>query len=200
MSADALAQHQDYHHDHDGTDVFGFWLYILTDCILFACLFATYLVLNHPHAFGPVFKDHISLPYVLGETFLLLTSNFTFGLAALAINKDDVSGTRFWLILTFILGAGFVGLELNEFANLASEGYSWYASGAASSFFTLVGTHGLHVSIGLLWILTMIIQVPMLGINTKTKRRMVYLGLFWNFLDLVWIFLFSVVYLMGVLR
>lgn len=200
MNADVLVKKQDYHHDHDSTDVFGFWLYILTDCIIFGCLFATYLVLNHPNAFGPSFKDHISLPYVLGETFLLLTSNFTFGLAVLAINKDDMPRTRFWLILTFILGAGFVGMELNEFVNLAHEGYGWYASGAASSFFTLVGTHGLHVALGLVWILTMIFQLPILGINAVTKRRMVYLGLFWNFLDLVWIFLFSVVYLMGVLR
>lgn len=199
MNTEALTAHHEHHHDHDGTDVFGFWLYILTDCILFGCLFATYLVLHHPHAFGPALKEHINLYYVLGETFLLLTSNFTFGLSALALNKDDVSRARFWLIVTFILGAGFVGMELNEFVYLANEGYSWHASGAASSFFTLVGTHGLHVTFGLLWILTMIFQLPMLGITAVTRKRMVYLGLFWNFLDLVWIFLFSVVYLMGVL-
>lgn len=189
---------QDHHHDMDGTDVFGFWLYILTDCILFAALFATYLVLNHPGAFGPDLKNYINLPYVLGETFLLLGSNFTFGLAVLSMNKGQSANTKLWLMITFLLGAGFVGMELYEFFELVHEGYSWTTSGAASSFFTLVGTHGLHVSFGLLWIAVMIIQLGVFGINAMTKKRLVYLGLFWNFLDLVWIFLFSTVYLMRV--
>ena len=102
-----------------------------------------------------------------------------------------------FLILTFLLGAGFVGMEINEFVHLAHEGYQWTISGAASSFFVLVGTHGLHVSIGLLWILVMIIQVPYFGLNKMTHRRLTYLGMFWNFLDIVWIFLFTIVYLMG---
>lgn len=195
MSTDVLAH--EHHHDGDSTDVFGFWLYILTDCLLFSCLFATFLVLNRPGAFGPSLKEHINLSYVLVETFLLLGSNFTFCLAIFELNKNKQALTQFWLIVTFLLGAGFVGMELNEFINLAHEGYAWYTSGAASSFFTLVGTHGLHVSFGLLWILIMIVQLPIIGINAITKRRLVYLGLFWNFLDIVWIFLFSIVYLMG---
>ncbi|WP_267256726.1 cytochrome o ubiquinol oxidase subunit III [Coxiella endosymbiont of Ornithodoros maritimus] len=195
MSVDtATAEH---HHNADATDVFGFWLYIMTDCILFASLVATFLVLHHPGAVGPPLKPLIDLPYVLVETFFLLASNLTFCLAIFGINKNKLSAVIFWLILTFILGAGFVVMEVMEFFHLSAEGYSWTVSGAASAFFTLVGTHGFHVTMGLLWILIMIIQLPILKINKNTARRMVYLGLFWNFLDIVWIFLFTIVYLMG---
>ena len=136
---------------------------------------------------------------MLGETFLLLASNFTFGLSIIAINRGLISKTRLWLLLTFALGTGFVAMEINEFINLIHEGYSYTVSGGASAFFTLVGTHGLHVSIGLLWILVTILQLTLFGLNNMTKRRLIYLGLFWNFLDLVWIFLFSFVYLVRVL-
>lgn len=198
-STDVLDPHVDPHLDHDGIDVFGFWLYILTDCMIFACLFATYLVLNYPGAFGPQLKEFIKVGYILVGTFLLLGSNFTFGMSVVQMNNNQVTKARMWLFCTFLLGAGFVGMELYEFAHLASEGYSWHTSGAASAFFTLVGTHGLHVTVGLIWIATMFFQLRVFGVNAMTKRRMVYLGLFWNFLDLVWIFLFSVVYLMGVM-
>lgn len=197
MSTNALTH--EHHHDSDGTDVFGFWLYILTDCLLFGTLFATYFVLNPADAFGPSLKEHINLVYVLAETFLLLGSNFTFGLSVLALNKGNVKHTRLWLLATFILGASFVGMEIYEFVVLVGEGYSWHASGGASAFFTLVGTHGLHVTIGLMWILMMVVQLSFFDINNMIKRRMIYLGLFWNFLDLVWIFLFSFVYLVRVL-
>ncbi len=190
---------QEHHHDADGTDIFGFWLYILTDCILFATLFAAYAVLHHPGAYGPSLKEHIDLRYVLIETFFLLGSNFTFGMAILASYKEKTSWVCGLLALTFILGAGFVGMEIHEFQMLLHEGYSWTSSGAASAFFTLVGTHGLHVTFGLLWILVMLIQLPRFGINAMMKRRLTYLGLFWNFLDIVWIFLFTIVYLMGAL-
>lgn len=189
----------DHHHDSDSTDVFGFWLYIMTDCILFSCLFATFFVLNNAHSIGPALKPLIDLPYVLVETFFLLASNFTYCLAMFAVNKQNMRAAVTWLVLTFILGAGFVAMEISEFAHLAHEGYTWHTSGAASAFFTLVGTHGFHVSCGLLWILIMIFQLPILKLNTTTTRRMVYLGLFWNFLDIVWIFLFTFVYLMGAL-
>lgn len=198
ISSEALG-HQEPHVDHDSIDVFGFWLYILTDCMIFGSLFATFMVLNHPGAYGPQLKEFISVGYVLVETFLLLGSNFTFGLSVVSLSKNDMAKTRMWLLATFLLGAGFVGMEVNEFVHLAHEGYAWYTSGAASSFFTLVGTHGLHVTFGLLWIAVMFFQLKVFGINALTKRRMMYLGLFWNFLDLVWIFLFSVVYLMGVM-
>ncbi len=158
-----------------------------------------FLVLNHPGAYGPSFKKFIELPYVLGETFFLLASNFTFGLSILSMYKGKIQAVRLWLILTFLLGAGFVFMEIHEFIHLTHVGFGWRVSGAASSFFTLVGAHGLHVTLGLLWILVMIFQIPSMKITNITKRRMTYLGMFWNFLDIVWIFIFTVVYLMGAL-
>ena len=186
----------DHHNQADETDVFGFWLYIMTDCILFASLFAAFLVLHHPGAYGPAFKQFIDLPYVLGETFFLLASNFTFGLAILSLHKNKLALVRGLLALTFLLGLGFVFMEIHEFIHLMHEGYSWHVSGAASAFFVLVGTHGFHVSMGLLWILVMLFQIGKLKSNSL-KKRLTYLGLFWNFLDIVWIFLFTIVYLMG---
>ena len=190
----------DHHHhqmESDSRDVFGFWLYILTDCILFATLFATYVVLHRSWSFPP-FKPHVDLVYVLGETVFLLLSNFCFGLAILSVYKNNLNWTRIFLLITFILGAGFVYMEIYEFYKLAVlEHYDWTVSGAASAFFVLVGTHGLHVSIGLLWILITIVQLSVFKINVTTKRRLTYLGLFWNFLDIVWIFLFTIVYLRG---
>jgi cytochrome o ubiquinol oxidase subunit III len=192
----------DHHHhqlESDATDVFGFWLYILTDCLLFATLFATYVVLHRSWSF-PAFKPHIDLVYVLGETVFLLLSNFCFGLAILSLYKNNVNWSRIFLIITFILGAGFVAMEVYEFYKLAiHEHYDWAVSGSASAFFVLVGTHGLHVTVGLIWILIMTVQLSFFGITAVTKRRLTYLGLFWNFLDIVWIFLFTIVYLRGVI-
>jgi cytochrome o ubiquinol oxidase subunit III len=194
----------DHHHHHqmeaDSTDVFGFWLYIMTDCILFAALFAAFVVLHKPGAYGPSFKSFIELPYVLKETFFLLGSNFTFGLAILAMYKNKDAWLRFFLILTFLLGVGFVFMEVNEFVHLIHQGYSPTVSGSASAFFVLVGTHGFHVSMGLLWILVMTVQVSCFKITPAVKRRLTYLGLFWNFLDIVWIFLFTIVYLLGAVQ
>lgn len=198
MSVHSLTTgNREQHHNSDAIDVFGFWLYIMTDCILFASLFATFLVLHHPGAIGPSLKPLIKLPYVLFETLFLLASNFTYCLAVFGINKNKFSTVILWLISTFILGSGFVIMEFREFIHLSAEGYAWNLSGAASAFFTLVGTHGFHVTIGLLWILIMIVQLPIFKINRNMVRRMVYLGLFWNFLDIVWVFLFTIVYLMG---
>jgi cytochrome o ubiquinol oxidase subunit 3 len=185
------------HHDSDATDVFGFWLYILTDCILFGCLFATFLVLNSPGHPGLALKNYINLPDVLIETFLLLVSNLTFCLSGLALNKNKRHMAQIWLFITFLLGLGFVFMEVTEFIHMANEGFRWDISGAISSFFVLVGTHGLHVSAGLLWILLMIMQISFIKPHQTTQRRMIYLGLFWNFLDIVWIFVFTIVYLMG---
>lgn len=195
MSTDTHAEH----FDSDATDVFGFWLYILTDCILFSCLFATYFVLNKAGAYGPKLKDFIDLYFILIETLLLLGSNFSFGLAVISLANKKIDKTLLWLALTFLLGVGFVAMELYEFHHLAHEGFSWTTSGAASSFFTLVGTHGLHVSFGLLWIAVLIMQIKIYGANAAINRRIIYLGLFWNFLDIVWIFLFSFIYLLGAL-
>jgi cytochrome o ubiquinol oxidase subunit 3 len=200
MHSEATIAHA-HHHEHqnhgDSTDVFGFWLYILTDCVLFGCLFATFLVLNAPGTHGPVLKGYLNLEDILIETFLLLASNLTYCLAMLSLYQSKLFRVQLWLAITFLFGAGFIFMELTEFIHIAHEGFSWNTSGQASSFFTLVGTHGLHVSFGLLWILVMIFQLPFLKITNIAKRRMTYLGLFWNFLDIVWIFVFTIVYLMG---
>lgn len=185
------------HQDTDSTDVFGFWLYIMTDCILFGALFGTYIVLNFPGAPGPNLKQFVNLYDVLIETFFLLGSNFTFGLAMLNLYKNKLLGVQFWLIATFLLGASFIFIEVREFIHFANEGFRFDINAPASAFFTLVGTHGLHVSFGLFVILLMVIQLPILKLTAITKRRMTYLGLFWNFLEIVWVFVFTIVYLRG---
>lgn len=191
--------HDAHHHDANATDVFGFWLYILTDCILFGCLFATFIVLNHPGAYGPALKDFISLPYVLIETFLLLASNFTFALALMAFSRQKKLLSQLFLLLTFGLGLGFVGMEINEFCHFVHEGYSWTVSGAASAFYGLVATHGLHVIFGLVWIVILMVQISVFKDHAINEKRFIMLGIFWNFLDIVWIFVFSIVYLQGAL-
>jgi cytochrome o ubiquinol oxidase subunit III len=196
MNDAAIAGH-DFHPEIESTDVFGFWLYIMTDCVLFGCLFATFLVLNLPGAVGPDLKNYLDLSDVLIETFFLLASNFTFCLSVLSLYQTRMRSVQAWLAVSFILGASFVFMELKEFMHLASEGFKWDVSARASAFFTLVGTHGLHVTCGLIWILIMIIQIPILKNVHVIRRRLTYLGLFWNFLDIVWIFVFTIVYLMG---
>lgn len=191
------AEHHHEHHDTDSIDVFGFWVYILTDCVLFATLFATYAVLHKNTFGGPSIKELVSLPYVFIETMLLLASSFTYGLAMLGVYKEKHSRVFFWLFITFLFGAGFVGMEINEFVHMFAEGHTWHVSASLSAFFTLVGTHGLHVTIGLIWMAVMMFQVLKLKINPATSRRLTYLGLFWHFLDIVWIFVFTIVYLMG---
>lgn len=177
--------------------LFGFWAYIMTDCVLFATLFATFAVMRHSTAGGPGAGELFSLPYVLVETMLLLTSSFSCGLALLAARQGSRGQTAIWLALTAGLGLGFLGLELHEFRNLAIEGNSWQRSGFLSAFFTLVGTHGAHITVGLLWIGVMLAQIIRQGLTAGNIRRILLLGLFWHFLDIVWIFIFSFVYLMG---
>lgn len=193
----STATHIEHHHDTDAIDVFGFWIYILSDCILFATIFATFAVLHNNTYGGPTMGDLVSLPYVLGETLFLLASSFTYGLAMLAMYKRQKSKVMSWLAITFILGLSFIAMEINEFVHLVHEGHSWQSSASLSAFFTLVGTHGLHVSMGLTWMATMIYQLFKFGITPATSRRLTYLGLFWAFLDIVWIFVFTIVYLMG---
>lgn len=198
MHHDEVLTADEHHHvETNAIDVFGFWLYILTDCILFSCLFVTYLVLNLPGSQGLILKNYVSLSDTLIETFFLLVSNFTFCLAMLNLYKNRLVKVQIWLAISFILGASFIVMEVTEFIHLANEGFRWDYSANASAFFTLVGTHGLHVTCGLAWILLMIIQLPFIKSKAIAERRMTYLGLFWNFLDIVWIFVFTIVYLMG---
>lgn len=199
MATEYHHEHHDHQHHADDIDVFGFWLYIMTDCILFATLFATFAVLHGNNFTGPTLKQLISLPYVLAETMFLLCSSFTYGIAMLNIYKKNKAGSIFWLTITFLFGLSFVVMELREFIHLYMDGSSWHVSAALSSFFTLVGTHGTHVSIGLLWMLIMIFQLAKYGTTHAINKRLTYLGLFWHFLDIVWIFVFTIVYLMGVI-
>jgi cytochrome o ubiquinol oxidase subunit 3 len=175
----------------------GFWLYLMTDCVLFASLFATYAVLSSATAGGPSAGELFELPVALTETLILLTSSFTCGLALLALRQGNVKHLIAWLSVTYVLGVAFLTIELNEFAMLVQDGHSWQQSAFLSAFFTLVGTHGLHIFIGLLWLLTMVIVLFKRGLTPKLKRQLGLFGLFWHFLDLVWIFIFTVVYLMG---
>jgi cytochrome o ubiquinol oxidase subunit 3 len=169
----------------------------MTDCVLFATLFATYAVLRNNTAGGPSGEELFHLPYILIETLLLLTSSFTAGLAMLALRSKQQNLVIFWLILTFVLGLSFLLMEITEFSQLAHEGNSWQRSGFLSGYFTLVGTHGLHILTGLLWLVVMIPNILRLGINHINTKRLMLFSLFWHFLDIVWIFIFTFVYLMG---
>jgi cytochrome o ubiquinol oxidase subunit 3 len=180
------------------TRVFGFWAYIMSDCVLFGALFATYAVLSHSYAGGPNGKAIFNLQGVLLETFCLLTSSFTYGLAALFATWRQPAWLLGFLAVTFAFGTAFVGLEIREFAGLVAAGHGPSESAFLSAFFTLVGTHGLHVSAGLLWMAVLAAQIAVKGLTHTTGTRVMSLGLFWHFLDVVWICLFSFIYLTGV--
>lgn len=190
--------HHDVQHEVYSKTIFGFWLYVMTDCVLFATLFATYAVLHNNTFGGPTAHDLFSLPFALTETFILLTSSFTCGLAMVAAHRNEKNKVLALFSITFMLGAAFLAMELHEFTQLVREGHSWQVSAFLSSFFTLVGTHGLHITCGLLWMLVMMVHVIVRGITLPTLRRLMCLSMFWHFLDVIWIFIFTYVYLMGV--
>jgi len=175
--------------------VLGFWIYLMTDCVLFATLFATYAVQRNSTNGGPGGAALFDLPYVLVETMLLLTSSFTCGLAVIALQRRNKQLLLRMLAVTFVLGLAFVGLEFNEFRYLVTEGNDWQRSGFLSAYFTLVATHGLHICVGLLWALVLGVQIWRRGLGGNTVKRMTLFSMFWHFLDVVWIFIFSVVYL-----
>jgi cytochrome o ubiquinol oxidase subunit 3 len=176
---------------------FGFWVYLMTDCVLFASLFATYAVLHNNTYGGPAAAALFSLPFVLVETLILLTSSFTTGLAMVAAHRGRSTQVIVWLAVTFLLGVAFLTMEVSEFSKLASEGNSWQRSGFLSAFFTLVGTHGLHITSGLIWMSVLAVKILRRGISTANLRRLTLLSMFWHFLDIIWIFIFTIVYLMG---
>lgn len=175
----------------------GFWIYLMTDCVLFASLFAVYAVLHGSTFGGPGGEELFDMPYVLAETMLLLTSSFTCGLAMLAVQRRDKRQVLLCLAVTALLGLSFLGMELSEFQTLIVEGNSWERSGFLSSYFTLVGTHGLHITIGLIWMAVMAVFTFKRGITHAIAKRLTLLSLFWHFLDVVWIFIFTIVYLFG---
>jgi cytochrome o ubiquinol oxidase subunit III len=184
----------------DDKNLFGFWVYLMTDCILFASLFATFAVLRHNTFGGPGGSVLFSLPFVLAETLILLTSSFSCGLGILAARQNQKDQALLFMAITFILGAAFLGLELHEFTKLAHEGNSWRRSGFLSAFFTLVGTHGLHITSGLVWLSVMLPKIRQKGLNRDSVRKLTLFSLFWHFLDIIWLFIFSIVYLFGVVQ
>lgn len=177
--------------------IFGFWVYLMTDLLMFAALFATFAVLRGNTFGGPAERDLINLPFVFVETMLLLTSSFTVGLAMIAAHQKKLHRVIDFLCVTFVLGASFLGMELYEFSSLVREGHSWQSSASLSSFFTLVGTHGLHIASGLLWMGLLVFYMLRRGLSGSMVRKLTLFGLFWHFLDIVWIFIFTIVYLMG---
>ncbi|HUI69403.1 MAG TPA: cytochrome o ubiquinol oxidase subunit III [Spirochaetia bacterium] len=189
----------DGQHDPASIRLFGFWVYLMSDCILFASLFVTFAVLHTSYAGGPTGKDIFALPGVLVETICLLTSSFTCGLANVAMKRGVRTGVMGWLAATFLLGAAFVCLEASEFGRLILEGSGPGRSAFLSAFFTLVSTHGLHVTCGLLWMAVLVVRIARKGLNAVTSTRFMMLSLFWHFLDIVWICVFTFVYLIGVL-
>ncbi len=182
---------------------FGLWLYILSDCVLFAALFATYAVQQSQTFGGPVPGQLFNLSSALVETLLLLTSSFTCGLALLFSLSPEKEKSKYkvtgFLSLTFFLGLSFIVLELSEFGKLFSDGQSWQQSSFLSSFFTLVGTHGLHVTLGLVWMLLLLVHMLWRGVTPGNRRKLLAFSIFWHFLDIIWIFIFTYVYLFGVI-
>lgn len=175
----------------------GFWIYLMTDCILFATLFAVFAVLRSATAGGPSGADLFDLNFVLIETIILLVSSFTVGLAVLGAERGFKKQSIVWLIITFLLGAAFLVLELWEFNHLVTEGHGWQQSAFLSSYFALVATHGLHIAIGLIWMAVVTFRLIQRNFKGTDVRRLSILGLFWHFLDVIWIFIFSFVYLIG---
>ncbi len=176
---------------------FGFWLYLMTDCVLFAALFATFAVLQANTAGGPPGRELFSLPFVLAGTLILLTSSFTCGLALLAVKTRNTQLVYKLFGITALLGLAFLGLELFEFRKLVEEGNDWQRSAFLSSFFTLVGTHGLHITAGLIWLAALLVQLKTRGFTRPTIRRFGLFAMFWHFLDIIWILIFTIVYLKG---
>ncbi|PZU25652.1 MAG: cytochrome o ubiquinol oxidase subunit III [Shinella sp.] len=186
------------HHPENGTSL-GFWIYLMSDCLIFASLFATYAVLGKSYAAGPAPKDLFDLELVAVNTAMLLFSSITYGFAMLEAYKKNVGRTIVWLGITGLFGASFIGIELYEFHHLIAEGAGPQRSAFLSAFFALVGTHGLHVTVGLIWLVTLMVQVGKNGVGPANMRRLSCLSMFWHFLDVIWIGVFSFVYLMGVI-
>ncbi|MGH8506576.1 MAG: cytochrome o ubiquinol oxidase subunit III [Stenotrophobium sp.] len=185
---------------HAGTNVLlGFWVYLMSDCLIFAVLFACYAVYGHNYAAGPSGADLFELPALAVSTAALLLSSITYGFAMLEMARKRKGAMLAWLVVTAGFGLVFLGLEVKEFAHMVAIGAGPDRSAFLSSFFTLVGTHGLHVTFGIIWMVTMMVQVTRYGLTADNQRRLACLSLFWHFLDLVWIGVFSFVYLIGVL-
>jgi cytochrome o ubiquinol oxidase subunit 3 len=188
------------HHPEGSSTMLGFWIYLMSDCLIFAMLFATYAVLGTSYAGGPRPRELFDLPLVALNTAMLLFSSITYGFAMLAMADGRRTPTQGWLAITGVFGLAFLGIELYEFSHLIHEGAGPWTSAFLSSFFTLVGTHGLHVTFGIIWLVVLMVQVQNRGLIPANRRRLMCLSLFWHFLDVIWIGVFTSVYLMGMVR
>lgn len=197
MERSVTLAHPSYEEEKFSNTIFGFWVYLMTDCIIFVTLFTTYGVLKSHTFGGPTAKELFNVPYSFVETMLLLCSSLACGLGTLAATRHKKKEIIAWYTLAFLLGLSFVIMEVTEFTHMVHEGHSWQKSAFLSSFFTLVGTHGLHVSTGLFWMFVLMMQILAFGVTIDTFRRLVCFNMFWHFLDLIWIFIFTFVYLMG---
>lgn len=186
------------HHPQQGT-LFGFWLYLMSDCLIFAVLFAVYGVLGRNYAAGPSGADLFDLPLVAANTAMLLFSSITYGFAMISMLRGKKGAVLGWLAVTGLFGLAFLAIELYEFHHLIAQGAGPQRSGFLSAFFALVATHGLHVTFGIIWLVTLMVQVSRLGLIAANRRRLICLSMFWHFLDVIWIGVFTFVYLMGVL-
>ncbi|AMU93420.1 cytochrome o ubiquinol oxidase subunit III [Sphingopyxis terrae subsp. terrae NBRC 15098] len=198
--APAFYELDEHPHPEGHSTMLGFWIYLMSDCLIFAILFACYAVLGGNYAAGPAPKDLFDLKLIALNTAMLLLSSITYGFAVLQMQQGKVKGTQFWLAITGLFGLAFLSIELYEFHHLIELGATPQRSAFLSAFFTLVGTHGLHVTFGIIWLVTLMIQLGKHGLIAANKRRVMCLSMFWHFLDVVWIGVFTIVYLMGMLR
>lgn len=187
------------HREEFNKTTLGFWIYLMTDCVLFGTLFATYAVLRNATAGGASGSEIFELDFVLVETILLLVSSLTSGLALIAMRTKNRKYVFSMLALTFALGAGFLAMEISEFTKLIAEGHGPETSAFLSAYFTLVGTHGLHITVGLLWIIVLCVALLKKGVTNTLHKRVALFSMFWHFLDIIWIFIFTIVYLFGAL-
>jgi len=185
----------EYQTEQNRMNILGFWIFLGAEIVLFGTLFAVFSVLNTRYAGGPTPKDLFEIKDVMVETILLLTSSFTMGLAIYEMRRHNRNGMLLWFIITILLGAGFVFMEITEFIHYVHEGATMQTSAFLSSFFVLLGTHGLHASMGIGWASMVILQILRRGLTPVTARKTFIIGLYWHFLDVVWIFIFTFVYL-----
>jgi cytochrome aa3-600 menaquinol oxidase subunit III len=187
----------EYQTDIGKLNIFGFWIFLGAEVALFATIFATYFALEGGTVGGPLPGELFDLKNTIIMTLLLLISSFTSGLSINELRRRNVKGMMVWLIITLLFGAGFLYMEISEFLHLIHEGAAIGTNAYWSSFYLLTGTHGLHVTLGILWIILVMFQVKKRGLNPDTAKKLFVSSLYWHFLDFVWIFVFTSVYLLG---
>ena len=192
-----MKPYPDTHHDVSSNTIFGFWVYLMTDCVMFASFFAAYAVLQGGTYGGPTPRDLFDLRFALYETIVLLMSSFAAGIAMLFAPKHHRSQVTLWYGLVFLLGLLFLAMQASEFSQIFSQGYNWKTSAFLSSYFTLVGLHSLHIAVGMILMVLFAIQLFLWGFTPMVLRRLTCLRIYWQFIYLIWIFTFAIVYLIG---